>query len=183
MRVVALHPQFERRTVNLRVRTPRRLLALGTAATLFAAVPPAHAESWGFSSEIGAITSTVQGTPAVFRITTAKVISPEFSAGPTFYVTPAGDAQMYSGAFIAEFHALVRRLTVAPFIGMGLAHRRSKNDSSTALMFPLGSSVDFPVGEKLFLRGTMSFNIHNIDLEGEKDDLSVGLTAGISYRP
>lgn len=180
---IAGHPGKLARGSNWPERFARHVASFAAAVVWFGIAPAAHAEGWGFAAEVGAITATVQGSPTVFRITSTKSVSPEFAFGPTVYLTPAGDAQMYSGALIAEFHAPAGRMKIVPFIGIGVAHRRSGDDDSTALMFPLGSCVDFPVGETLSLRGTASFNIHNIELEGEKDTVSLGLTAGINYRP
>ena len=183
MRFAGLHPRTDGHRWNRSGRFTSRGACVVAAIAGFGFATPAHAEGWGFAAEVGAITATAVGSPTVFRITSTKTVSPEFAFGPTFYLTPLGDDQMYSGALMAEFVAPARRVKIVPFIGIGLAHRRSENGDSTALMFPLGSSVDYPVGKTLSLRGTASFNIHNIELEGEDDNLSLGLTAGINYRP
>lgn len=148
--------------------------------------PPAMAsdEGWGFAWEIGAITATPKGNPFVFRLTADKSYSEEFSLGPSLYLTPYGDNAMYSGTLNAQFHVGVDKLHISPFLGIGVAHRKTKHDNDTALMVPMGLSVDTPIGERLSLVGTFGINLHGgITLEGKKDGASIGLTAGISYNP
>lgn len=144
----------------------------------------AWADDWGFAWEIGAITATPTGDPFVFRLTAAKTYSDEFSLGPSFYLTPYGDNAMYSGSVNAEFHVQLQELRVSPFFGLGLAHRKTKIDDDTALMIPMGLSLDMPIGENLYLLGTGAILLHDgITLEGDKDGASTGLTAGIRYSP
>jgi opacity protein-like surface antigen len=156
------------------------LLSLG----LLGAPSQSRADDWGFAWELGAITATPIGNPFVFRISAAKYYAEEFSLGPSFYLTPYGDNAMYSGSLNAQFHVPVEEFRVSPFLGLGVAHRKSKHDDDTALWIPMGLSVDRPVGERLYLIGTFGINMHGgIALEGQKDDVSIGLTAGISYSP
>lgn len=151
---------------------------------LLSAPAPAAAEGWGFGWEPGAIVATPKGNPFVFRLTVAKDYSNEFSIGPSLYLTPYGDNAMYSGTLNAQFHVAFEKVRISPFLGIGVAHRKTEHDNDTALMVPMGLSVDTPVGETLYLVGTFSINLHDgITLEGEKDDSSIGLTAGISYNP
>ncbi len=176
-----------RRSTRHRSRGARRKFAAAAAAvvagTCLGMAPPAHAGDWGFAAEAGPILAAASGTPFVFRLTPYNMLAPEFSLGPTAYISPAGDALMYATAFLAQFHAEWRSFAVVPFLGIGVAHRRSENDNSTAVWFPLGSSFDVPVGERLFVRATLSGNIHSIELDGEDDNLSLGLTFGINYKP
>ena len=143
------------------------------------------ASDWGFAWEIGAITATPKGNPFVFRLTTAKSYSKEFSLGPSFFLTPYGDNKMYSGSLNAMFHFSLREdLLVSPFLGVGAVRRETANDNDGALVFPMGASLEKRAGERLYLVGTISFNLHGgIELEGEEDGASIGLTAGISYSP
>lgn len=142
------------------------------------------ASDWGFSWEIGAITATPVGNPFVFRLTADKSYSAEFSLGPSFYLTPYGDNKMYSGSLNAEFHVPVQDFHVSPFLGLGVAHRRTKHDNDTAFLIPMGLSADMPIGQRLYLLGTFGINLHDgIVLDGQKDGSSIGLTVGISYRP
>jgi hypothetical protein len=57
------------------------------------------------------------------------------------------------------------------------------DDGDTAFMFPLGASFELPVGNELSVVGTMSINIHDLELDGEEDAASAGLTFGINYMP
>ena len=145
----------------------------------------AEASPWGFAAETGWITAATGGTPFVFRVTPAKMLSDEFSLGGSFYLTPAGDAAMYSGAFLAQYHIRFKGgAGISPFLGLGVGYRQSaSDDSDTAFMFPLGTSLALPVGNELSFVGTVSLNIHDIELDGEEDSMSAGLTFGIDYRP
>ncbi len=159
---------------------PILILLLG----LLGAPSMAAAEGWGFAWEPGIITATAKGAPFVFRLTVSKYVSEEFSIGPSVYLTPAGEDAMYSGSLNANFRVPLDTIRIAPFLGVGVAHRKTAHDDDTALMFPMGLSVETPVAETIDLVGTVSINLHDgIVLEGEKDDTSVGLTVGISYRP
>lgn len=146
---------------------------------------PSLASDWGFSWEIGAITAAAQGTPFVFRLTTDRSYSEEFSLGPSLYLSPYGDNRMYSGSLNAEFHfALPNDMRLSPFLGAGVVQRKTDDDSDSALFFPMGASIDKRAGERLYLIGTVSFNLHGgIQLEGKKDDATVGLSVGIGYNP
>jgi len=160
------------------------LLSLLTLLGFLGAPPAPAAEGWGFGWEPGVILSTPGGNPFVFRLTIDRDYSDEFSIGPSLYLTPYGDSAMYSGTLNAQFHVALERIRISPFLGLGVAHRKTEQDDDTALMVPMGCSVDTPVGETLYLVGTLSINLHDgITLDGEKDDSSVGLTAGISYNP
>jgi opacity protein-like surface antigen len=160
------------------VLVPLFALLLGALCT----PSKARADDWGFAWEIGAITATPKGNPFVFRLTAIKSYSEEFSLDPSFYLTPYGNNAMYSGSLNAQFHVALQEIHISPFFGLGVAHRKTKHDSDTALMVPMGLSVDRPIGEKLYLIGTFGINLHGgITLEGEKDDASIGLTAGIGY--
>ena len=167
-------------------RSHARLAAtvVGAALTGYAAIaPPAAAAPWGFSAEVGGIVSGAGGNPFVFRLTPAKMLSDEFSLGASFYFTPAGDAQMHSGSFLAQYRIRLQNAGVTPFFGIGVVHRRSVDDSDTAFMFPIGTSIELPVGQELSLMGTLSINIHDIELDGEQDGVSGGVTFGIDYAP
>jgi outer membrane protein W len=91
---------------------------------------------------------------------------------------------MYSGSLLAQYHILLQNAGISPFIGLGIGHRESQTgDGDTAFMFPLGASFALPVGNELSIVGTLSFNIHDIELDGEEDAASAGLTFGINYMP
>jgi hypothetical protein len=172
--------QSRRVRLGAGVLAPVFVLLLG----LLGAPSGARADDWGFGWELGAITATPKGNPFVFLLTAARNFSEEFSLGPSVYVTPYGENGMYSGTVNAQFHVPLQKLRLSPFVGVGLAHRRTKHDSDTATMVPMGVTLDTPVGEKLFLAGTLGINLHGgIKLEGEKDGASLGLTVGIRYSP
>ena len=180
MRIGASGRRPGRRGLGTGVLIPFFVLLLG----LLGAPRNASAENWGFAWEIGAITATPKGDPFVFRLTAARVYSEEFSFGPSLYLTPYGDNAMYSGSLNAAFHVALEDFHLSPFFGVGVAHRTTEDDDDTALLIPMGMSLDRPIGEKLYLVGTFSVNLHNgMELEGEDDGVSIGLTAGISYRP
>lgn len=151
---------------------------------LLGAPAEAGAKAWGFAWEPGVIIATPKGDPFVFRLTAAYDYSKEFSVGPSFYLSPSGDNAMYSGTLNAQFHVGIQKIRISPFLGIGLVHRKTKHDDDTALMVPTGLSVDYPIGETLYLVGTFGVNLHDgIELEDKVDDASIGLTAGISYNP
>ena len=169
-----------------RLPARRALLTLLIAAAILLPASGAHAAAgdWGFAAEVGSIVGTAGGTPFVFRLTPAKMLSDEFSLGGSFYLTPAGDAQMYSGSLLAQYHIQLQRTAISPFIGLGIGHRESQTgDGDTAFMFPLGASFELPVGNELSVVGTMSINIHDLELDGEEDAASTGITFGINYMP
>jgi hypothetical protein len=175
-----------RKCGTIRASAVALALVLGLLLCAIAGAPSqCRASDWGFSWEIGAITAASKGTPFVFRLTTANSYSDEFSLGPSFYLSPYGDDRMYSGSLNAQFHfALPNDMRLSPFLGAGAVQMKSKNDSDSALFFPMGVSVDRRAGESLYLIGTVSFNLHGgIQLDGKKDDATVGVSVGIGYNP
>lgn len=177
------HSSDQRRKARSRAKV---LLAIcGLALGFLTVAQGASAQGWGFAWELGAITATPKGNPFVFRLTAERYFSEEFSLGPSLYLTPSGDDAMYSGTVNAAFHVALRNsIHISPFFGLGVAHRRTEDDDDTALMVPMGLSVDKPIGERLYLVGTFSINLHNgLKLEGEEDDTSLGITAGLRYSP
>jgi hypothetical protein len=157
---------------------------LGAALALASSALPAAGSPWGFAAEVGSIVAATGGTPFVFRLTPAKMLSDEFSLGGSFYFTPAGDAQMYSGSFLAQYHIRRDSAGISPFLGLGIVHRRSElDDGDTAFMFPIGTSLEVPVGNELSVVGTLSINIHDLELDRDEDSVSAGFTFGINYMP
>jgi hypothetical protein len=141
------------------------------------------AQGWGFAAEIGSVFATAGDAAFVFRLTPARALSTEFSLAGSFYLTPSGDTTVNGGALLAQFHVPVRTLRVTPFLGFGGIRTRTPAGSDTAVWFPLGGSLDYRVGQELFLVGTLSINLHAIEIASRKDDSSIGLTAGIRYHP
>jgi hypothetical protein len=164
-------------------RRAAALLVVALAVAALAVAAPTAAAPWGFSAEVGGVVTGAGGNPFVFRLTPAKMLSDEFSLGGSFYFTPAGDAQMHSGSFLAQYRIRLQNAGLTPFFGIGVCHRRSVDDSDTAFMFPIGTSLEVPVGKELSFMGTLSLNIHDIELDGEQDSVSGGLTFGIDYAP
>jgi len=171
----------------VRAWLPRRAvqspIALAIMMIACVTAPATRAAEWGFAAEAGPVLAAKSGTPFVFRLTPYRMMAPEFSLGPSVYVSPAGDALLYTAAVLAQFHARRDGFEVVPFFGIGFAHRRSDNDHDTAFLFPFGASLDLGIDENLFVRGTASVNIHAIELDGENDTASLGLTFGINYLP
>lgn len=169
------------------------LLVMGTAV----GVPQAQADDnrWGFGSDLGLTSGTVNGTVFTLAFSGDYYIDRNFSIGPMMQITPMGDLFQISFAGVARYHfRLNNGINLVPFTGIGLIHadldrgtgpgRIDRNDTSWYI--PIGLSVEYQVVHNIALSSTLIVNLHDINLAPslpEKDQTSVALLFGFRFGP
>ena len=169
------------------------LLVMGTAV----GVPQAQADDnrWGFGSDLGLTSGTVNGTVFTMAFSGDYYIDRNFSIGPMMQITPMGDLFQISFAGVARYHFRLKNgINLVPFSGIGLIHadldrgtgpgRIDRNDTSWYI--PIGLSVEYQAVHNIALSSTLIVNLHDINLAPslpEKDRTSVALLFGFRFGP
>ena len=169
------------------------LLVMGGAV----GVPQAQADDnrWGFGSDLGLTSGTVNGTVFTMAFSGDYYIDRNFSVGPMMQISPTGDLFQISFAGVARYHFRLRNgINLVPFTGVGLIHadldrgtgpgRIDRNDTSWYI--PIGLSVEYQAVHNIALSSTLIVNLHDINLAPslpEKDRTSVALLFGFRFGP
>lgn len=159
------------------------------------AVPVQAQGNWGFGSDVGLMTGTVDGT--IFNLGFNVDYYPDrnFSFGPMMQMTPSGDLFQISFAGVGKYHVRFGNgVNLVPFTGIGLIHvsldrgagpaRIDRNDTSWYI--PIGLSLEYQVVRNIALSSTLIVNLHDINLSpslSEKDSTSVSLLFGLRWGP
>ncbi len=168
---------------------------LATGAVLSVPLAQADENRWGFGSDLGLTTGTVNGTVFTLAFNGDYYVDRNFSVGPMMQITPMGDLFQISFAGVARYHfRLNNGINVVPFSGIGLLHadldrgtgpaRIDRNDTSWYI--PIGASLEYQATHNLALSSTLIVNLHDIDLSPslqEKDQTSVALLFGFRFGP
>ena len=171
---------------------------LSTFATgAVVSAPPALAaeQRWGFGSDLGFTSGTVDGTVFTLGFNADYYIDRNFSVGPMMQISPMGDLFQISFAGVGRYHfRLNNGINVVPFTGIGLIHadldsgtgpeRIDRNDTSWYI--PIGLSVEYQAVHNIALSSTLIVNLHDINLAPslpEKDRTSVALLFGFRFGP
>jgi len=181
---------------------PLRRQFLGTcmlAGLLLLTVPmaPARADDnrWGFGSDLGLTTGTVDGTVFTLGFNLDYFLGRNFSMGPMMQISPMGDLFQIAFAGVGKFHIhLSNGFNLVPFTGIGLIHadldrgtgasQIDRNDTSWYI--PIGLSLEYQVRHNIALSSTLMVNLHDINLQPslpEKDHTSVALMFGFRWGP
>ncbi|MDP1947647.1 MAG: hypothetical protein Q8L77_09120 [Nitrospirota bacterium] len=182
--------------ISLRATCAAGLLAL-LVMGIPVGVPQAQADDnrWGFGSDLGLTSGTVNGTVFTMAFSGDYYIDRNFSIGPMMQVTPMGDLFQISFAGVARYHfRLTNGINLVPFSGIGLIHadldrgtgpgRIDRNDTSWYI--PIGLSVEYQAVHNIALSSTLIVNLHDINLAPslpEKDRTSVALLFGFRFGP
>ncbi|MEO5954700.1 MAG: hypothetical protein ABIR36_03270, partial [Nitrospiraceae bacterium] len=174
--------------ISLRSTSAAGLLAL-LVMGIVAGVPQAQADDnrWGFGSDLGLTSGTVNGTVFTMAFSGDYYIDRNFSVGPMMQITPMGDLFQISFAGVARYHFRLKNgINLVPFTGIGLIHadldrgtgpgRIDRNDTSWYI--PIGLSVEYQAAHNIALSSTLIVNLHDINLAPslpEKDRTSVAL--------
>ncbi|MEK7236848.1 MAG: hypothetical protein AAB242_09510 [Nitrospirota bacterium] len=169
------------------------ILATGTVV----GVPDARADEqrWGFGSDLGLTSGTVNGTVFTLAFSGDYYIDRNFSVGPMMQISPTGDLFQISFAGVGRYHfRLNNGINLVPFTGIGLLHadldrgtgpgRIDRNDTSWYI--PIGLSVEYQAVHNIALSSTLIVNLHDINLSPslpEKDRTSVALLFGFRFGP
>lgn len=152
--------------------------------------PQAWAENpWGFGTDIGFLTDTVDDTVFTLSFQGDYYLDPEFSIGPQLLITPGGDLTQITFAGIARYHISLGAVTLIPFGGLGfvyadLEHGRN-DDNDASYIFPFGTTAAFQVSRTISLASTLIFTFQDIDLDNRRnsDNFNIGLLFGFRFHP
>jgi hypothetical protein len=172
------------------------LLAILAAGT---GVGASHARAdehrWGFGSDLGFTSGTVNGTVFTLAFSGDYYIDRNFSIGPMMQISPMGDLFQISFAGVGRYHfRLNNGINVVPFMGIGFIHADlergtgpgSIDQSDTSWYIPIGVSLEYQAAHNLTLSSTLIVNLYDIDLSpslSENDDTSVALLFGFRFGP
>lgn len=171
------------------------LVAIVAASTVAATPAFADEQRWGFGSDLGLTSGTVNGTVFTMALSADYYLDRNFSIGPMMQLSPVGDLFQVSFAGVSRYHFRLKNgINLVPFTGIGLIHadldrgtgpaRIDRNDTSWYI--PLGLSVEYQTAHNLALSSTLIVNLHDINLAPslqEKDSTSVALLFGFRFNP
>ena len=178
--------------------SPRRAFTALCAMLLWASgqtSPAQAAGSWGFGSDLGLTTGTVDNTVFTLGFNLDYYVDRNFSFGPMMLLTPGGDLFQVAFAGVGKYHIRLKNgINLVPFTGIGLVHASldrgtgpayiDRNDTSWYI--PIGLSLEYQVIHNIALSSTLLVNLHDIDLSPslrENDHTSVSLLFGIRWGP
>ena len=172
------------------------LLAILTAgAVVSTPLAQADEQRWGFGSDLGFTSGTVNGTVFTMAFNGDYYIDRNFSVGPMMQISPTGDLFQISFAGVARYHfRLNNGFNLVPFTGMGLVHADldrgtgpgSIDRNDTSWNIPLGLTVEYQATHNLALASTLIVNLHDINLSpslSENDHTDVALLFGFRFGP
>jgi hypothetical protein len=150
---------------------------------------------WGFGSDLGLTTGTVNNTVFALGFNLDYYPDPNFSFGPMMQISPMGDLFQVSFAGVGRYHfRLNNGINLVPYAGIGLIHvaldkgtgpsRIDRND--TSWIIPIGLSLEYQVVHNIALSSTLQVNLHDINLSPslpEKDRTSIALLFGFRWGP
>ena len=154
----------------------------------------AEEKGWGFGTDIGFITGTVNNTVFALNFQADYYMAKEFSIGPMFQWVPVGDLKQYAFAGVTRYHYPVNdRFNIVPFAGIGFIHadldrgigagRIDRSDTSHYI--PIGVSFEYQATPKLAFSNTIIVNLHDINMSPQlqRDTTSVSVLFGMRFGP
>ncbi len=178
-------------------RSPIRIFTL--AILLWTVVAPisAHADEnrWGFGSDLGLTTGTVDGTAFALGFNLDYYADRNFSFGPMMQISPTGNLFQIAFAGVGKYHLRLNNgINLVPFTGLGLIHAdldrgtgpSQINRNDTSWYIPIGLSLEYQVIHNIALSSTLMVNLHDINLQPslpEKDRTSISLMFGFRWGP
>lgn len=157
---------------------------------------PARAEgNWGFGSDLGLTSGTVNGTVFTLGFNLDYYVDRNFSFGPMMLLTPTGDLFQLAMAGVGKYHLRFNNgFNLVPFTGIGFIHASldrgtgpgSINQSDTSWYIPIGLSLEYQMAHNIALSSTLIVNLYEINLTPslpEKDHSSVSLLFGLRWGP
>jgi hypothetical protein len=176
-------------------RAASLLSFLATGAVVSASPALAAEQRWGFGSDLGFTSGTVDGTVFTMGFNADYYIDRNFSVGPMMQISPMGDLFQISFAGVGRYHfRLNNGINLVPFTGIGLIHADldrgtgpgSIDRNDTSWYIPIGVSLEYQAAHNLALSSTLIVNLHDIDLSpslSQDDNTSVALLFGFRFKP
>ncbi len=179
---------------------PRRFLELLALtilmwSSLFPGYVRADENRWGFGSDLGLTTGTVDGTVFALGFNIDYYADRNFSFGPMMQISPTGNLFQVAFAGVGKYHLRLNNgINLVPFTGIGLIHADLDrgagpahiNRNDTSWYIPLGLSLEYQVIHNIALSSTLTVNLHDINLQPslpEKDRTSISLMFGFRWGP
>ncbi|ULA65624.1 MAG: hypothetical protein LZF86_240013 [Nitrospira sp.] len=179
---------------------PRRFLGLFALTILmWSSLFPGHVRAdenrWGFGSDLGLTTGTVDGTVFALGFNIDYYADRNFSFGPMMQISPTGNLFQVAFAGVGKYHLRLNNgINLVPFTGIGLIHADLDrgagpahiNRNDTSWYIPLGLSLEYQVIHNIALSSTLMVNLHDINLQPslpEKDHTSISLMFGFRWGP
>jgi hypothetical protein len=183
------------RVLSRWVYTASLLVTLAIGAFVVEAHAQGDEKRWGFGSDLGLTTGTVNGTVFTMGFNADYYIDRNFSVGPMMQISPMGDLFQIAFAGVGRYHfRLNNGINLVPFSGIGLLHadldrgtgpgRIDRNDTSWYI--PIGVSLEYQASSTVALSSTLLVNLHDINLSPslrENDTTSVALLFGFRFKP
>ena len=158
---------------------------------------PARADEnrWGFGSDLGLTTGTVDGTVFALGFNVDYYADRNFSFGPMMQISPTGNLFQIAFAGVGKYHLRLNNgINLVPFTGIGLIHADLNrgtgpsqiNRNDTSWYIPIGLSLEYQVIHNIALSSTLMVNLHDINLQPslpEKDRTSISLMFGFRWGP
>ena len=150
---------------------------------------------WGFGSDLGFTSGTVNGTVFTLGFNLDYYIDRNFSIGPMMQISPMGDLFQIAFAGVGRYHLrFTNGINLVPFFGFGLIHADldrgsgpgSVDRNDTSWYVPVGLSVEYQVVHNIALTSTLQVNLYNINLShflSENDRSSITLLFGFRWGP
>jgi hypothetical protein len=150
---------------------------------------------WGFGSDLGFTSGTVNGTVFSLGCYLDYYIDRNFSVGPMMQISPMGDLFQIAFAGVGRYHLrFTNGVNLVPFFGFGLIHADldrgtgpgSIDRNDTSWYVPVDLSVEHQVVHNIALTSTPQVNLYNINLSpslSENDRSSVTLLLGFRWDP
>ncbi len=146
--------------------------------------------TWGFGTDIGFISGTVNNTVFALNFQADYYVAREFSIGPMFQWAPAGDLQQYAFAGVARYHFQAKNnFNIVPFAGVGFIHAdltsSTVDRNDTSYYIPIGATFEYQLTPKLALANTVMLNLYNINMSPSlsRDTTSVTVLFGLRFGP
>jgi hypothetical protein len=154
----------------------------------------AQANQWGFGTDLGFTSGTVNGTVFTLGFNLDYYLDRNFSFGPMMLLSPTGDLTQIAIAGAARYHLRFDNgMNLVPFAGIGLVHasldttiRGQRVDSNdTSHFIPLGLSLEYQASRSIALSSTLLVSLQHLTLDAPApvDNTSVSLLFGIRWGP
>lgn len=185
---------------QMSVRVAHRVIGIGALGILlWALCVPQQARAdenrWGFGSDLGLTTGTVDGTAFALGFNIDYYADRNFSFGPMMQISPTGNLFQIAFAGVGKYHLRLNNgFNLVPFTGIGLIHAdldrgtgpSQVNRNDTSWYIPIGLSLEYQVIHNIALASTLMVNLHDINLQPslpEKDRTSISLMFGFRWGP
>ena len=145
---------------------PIKTVALAILLWALLSPMPSRADEnrWGFGSDLGLTTGTVDGTVFALGFNVDYYADRNFSFGPMMQISPTGNLFQIAFAGVGKYHLRLNNgINLVPFTGIGLIHAdldrgtgpSQINRNDTSWYIPIGLSLEYQVIHNIALSSTL----------------------------